>query len=197
MDSRIVISFVRARFARETPQQSTPEEGFIRGREKKAVMEVLDPRRGEKVLDAGCGSGFYSLEIKRREADVVGLDISKGMVEAALRNGVDARVADLENLTFDGRFDKILCAGVLEFCVDPAAVVLNLKKVLDSGGRIVFLVPRKSIISSVYVLFHRLNGLSIRLFSLRAMKDLLSNAGVEVYEARHCGLFSLIVAARG
>jgi 2-polyprenyl-3-methyl-5-hydroxy-6-metoxy-1,4-benzoquinol methylase len=169
---------------------------WIRTREKKAVLEALEPKSSDTILDAGCGSGFYSLEIKRRGANVLGVDISQRMVESARKSGVNAQVADLENLAINACFDKILCAGVLEFCEDQARVVRNLKNVLNSNGRIIFLVPRRSVLGFVYIMFHRLNGLAIRIFSRRRIEDLLDREGLEVYEARRCALFSLVVAAR-
>jgi ubiquinone/menaquinone biosynthesis C-methylase UbiE len=109
--NRVKEYFDRAAVAYET-RVTSGALGCIRRREKKAVMEMLEPKPGDNVLDAGCGSGFYSLEIKRRAADVIGLDLSQRMVESARRNGIDAQVADLENLTLDGSFDR--------FCV-PAS----------------------------------------------------------------------------
>jgi 2-polyprenyl-3-methyl-5-hydroxy-6-metoxy-1,4-benzoquinol methylase len=170
--------------------------GWVRAREKKVVLEVLDPKPRETILDAGCGTGFYSLEIKRHGANVVGVDISERMVESACKSGIDAQVADLENLAINGSFDKILCAGVLEFCRDQDRVVQNLKNLLSQDGRIIFLVPRRSVLGFAYVMFHKLSGLEIRTFSRHHIRDLVGDAGLEVYEARQCGLFSLVVAAR-
>ncbi len=47
------------------------------------LMRILDPRRGEKILDLACGQGFFSEEIAKRHAEVIGVDISHELIEKA------------------------------------------------------------------------------------------------------------------
>ncbi len=56
------------------------------------VVDLLDPKSGERVLDLGCGDGTLALEIERRGAKVLGVDLSKKMVQKAKESGIEAMV---------------------------------------------------------------------------------------------------------
>ena len=66
---------------------------LITRRERAIVMELLQPTAGETVLDAGCGPGIYCSFLKEAGCEVVGIDISPSMVEAARKRGIEAHVA--------------------------------------------------------------------------------------------------------
>jgi 2-polyprenyl-3-methyl-5-hydroxy-6-metoxy-1,4-benzoquinol methylase len=59
-----------------------------------AVLQLLDPRPGELILDVGCGDGVLTRRIVEIGASVTGLDSSEEMVEAARARGIHAFVAD-------------------------------------------------------------------------------------------------------
>ena len=65
-----------------------------------AVLDLLDPLPGERVLDLGCGSGELTAQIAARGAHVVGVDASPEMVARARERfpGLDVRLADAEQL---------------------------------------------------------------------------------------------------
>ncbi len=71
--------------------------------------------RGERILDLGCGDGELTEKIAAAGARVVGVDSSPGMVAAAQRRGVDARIADAHNLSFNSEFNVVFrtlrCTG--------------------------------------------------------------------------------------
>ena len=79
-----------------------------------AMVEIraLSPRR---VLEVGCGWGELAEWIARDTgAEVVAVDLSPRMVELARERGVDARVADVQQLPFaDGEFDLVVAAWML------------------------------------------------------------------------------------
>ncbi len=54
--------------------------GKVRNAEKDVVMEKLDPKEGEVILDIPCGSGYYASFIVAARAEVYGIDISKEMI---------------------------------------------------------------------------------------------------------------------
>jgi ubiquinone/menaquinone biosynthesis C-methylase UbiE len=63
---------------------STPIGKLVRQVEGKLVNELLQPARGEKILDAGCGTGVFTIDILEAGAQVAGLDISLPMLRAAV-----------------------------------------------------------------------------------------------------------------
>ncbi|HMF24222.1 MAG TPA: methyltransferase domain-containing protein, partial [Pseudolabrys sp.] len=74
------------------------------------VVDRLDPEPGEKCLDVATGTGWTARLLKSRGADVVGVDIGAGVIEAAktLAPSVDFRIGDAEELEFeDGSFDVV------------------------------------------------------------------------------------------
>ena len=74
------------------------------------VVDWLDAKPGERVLDIGCGDGALTASIVARGADVVGIDSSHALIEAARARGIDARMMDVYALPFrDG-----VRRGVLE-----------------------------------------------------------------------------------
>jgi len=165
----------------------------IRRREMESVFRMLSPRPEESILDAGCGIGHYSIPLKALGAKVVGVDLSERMARMASAGGVDVIVADLGSTPLKGGFNKILCAGVLEFCEDPSAVIRNLSLNLKRGGHLVFLIPKRSPIGILYKLYHLSHGIRVRLFSMREFLDLLEGAGLRPISAEEPTWMSLVI----
>ena len=104
-----------------------------------AVLQLLDPRPGERILDVGCGDGALTERIGAAGAKVIGLDSSPEMVEAARARGIDAFVADAEamDLARFGQFDAVFSNAALHWMLDPDAVASGIFKALRAGGRFV------------------------------------------------------------
>src|SRR5688572_1400579 len=88
-----------------------------------AVVDLLDPQPGERILDLGCGDGPLSLEIAARGANVVAVDASEEMVRAARERGVDAHVVDGHRLAFDREFDAVFSNAALHWMREPDVVI--------------------------------------------------------------------------
>ncbi len=104
-----------------------------------AVLQLLDPRPGELILDVGCGDGVLTRRIAEAGARVIGLDSSEEMVEAARERGVDAFVADAEDMDLArfGQFDAVFSNAALHWMLDPDAVASGIFEALREGGRFV------------------------------------------------------------
>jgi len=104
-----------------------------------AVLHLLAPRPGELILDLGCGDGVLTERIAAAGANVIGLDSSPEMVEAARARGIDAFVADAEAMDAErfGQFDAIFSNAALHWMLDADAVASNVFKALKDGGRFV------------------------------------------------------------
>jgi SAM-dependent methyltransferase len=102
-----------------------------------AVLELLRPRPGERILDLGCGDGALTARIREAGAQVVGVDASAEMVAAARARGLDARVADGEALEFHREFDAVFSNAALHWMRRPDRVIEGVAEALRPGGRFV------------------------------------------------------------
>jgi trans-aconitate methyltransferase len=101
------------------------------------VVELLAPRKGERVLDLGCGDGVLTAKLLAPGCDVVGVDGSASMVSAARALGLDARVMDGQALQFDGEFDAVFSNAALHWMKQPQSVIDGVFRALKPGGRFV------------------------------------------------------------
>ena len=100
------------------------------------VLDLLNPRPGEHILDLGCGDGALTEKIAAAGAEVVGVDASENMVKAAGARGLDARVMDAYHLTFSDEFDAAFSNAALHWMKrDPDAVLAGVRRALKPGGR--------------------------------------------------------------
>ena len=97
---------------------------------------------GADLLDAGCGTGRYAAELARRGYVVQGIDLSAELIEVARRSSKDGRtsvsfaVGDIQRLP-SGRYDAILCRGVLNDLLDDEgreAVLATFARALRPAG---------------------------------------------------------------
>jgi SAM-dependent methyltransferase len=94
-----------------------------------------------RLLDAGCGEGGLTREYQGKAALVVGADRYLTPIHAtvALKRITDA---DLRALPFpDGAFTLVMCSWVLEHLEDPARVFAEFARVLQPGGKLLFITP--------------------------------------------------------
>ena len=77
------------------------------------LIELLSARPGERILDLGCGDGVLAKEIQELGCEIVGVDLSPTMVEAAVNRGLDARVVDGQELHFTNEFDAVFSNAAL------------------------------------------------------------------------------------
>jgi trans-aconitate methyltransferase len=104
-----------------------------------AVLDLLDPRPGERILDLGCGSGELTAAIAERGADVLGVDSSPEMIERARARfpHLMLRIADGHELDLDHPVDAVFSNAALHWMTDPDAVLAAVRTVLRDGGRFV------------------------------------------------------------
>jgi SAM-dependent methyltransferase len=101
----------------------------------RAAMALLDPQRGETILDIGCGDGTLTLEIKNRGAEVVGIDNNLSMVAAARAKGLDVRLMDAEDLRFSEAFDAAFSNATLHWVLAKQRAARAIWFALKAGGR--------------------------------------------------------------
>lgn len=112
------------------------------------ILALVVPHSGPKggpldALDAGCGTGFLSLELAALGHRVTGVDFAPSMLEAARRKASERGLAvrfehaDAENLPFAAAsFDLAISRHVLWTLPHPEAAIDEWKRVLQPGGRL-------------------------------------------------------------
>ena len=121
---------------------STPIGRLVQETESRLVLEMLNPAREEKILDAGCGTGVFTSDFLAAGALVVGLDVSMPMLALAVKKASAqpfvAVHGDMLALPFlDDFFDKAVSITALEFIADARRAVAELFRVTKPGGLVV------------------------------------------------------------
>lgn len=101
------------------------------------ILEMLEPKQGEKILDLGCGDGSLTIEIKKSGAHVQGVDLNTDKVQKAREKGIDASVSNITQISFDNEFDAIFSNAVLNWVKNQTHAIHNVHKALKSGGRLI------------------------------------------------------------
>jgi len=101
------------------------------------TLPILALRRGERILDLGCGDGFVSERLVAAGANVIGVDPSVEMIEAARRRGLDVYVKSVYDLEFDREFDAVFTNSVLHWVLDPDRAAARVFAAFKAGGRFV------------------------------------------------------------
>ena len=121
---------------------STPIGKLVREVEARLILDLVRPAPAERILDAGCGTGVFTLDLLAAGAVVAGLDVSAPMLAAAVRKAETAPFiavqGDMLALPFvDESFDKAVSITALEFIADGPRAVAELFRVTKPGGLVV------------------------------------------------------------
>ncbi len=124
---------------------STPEKHFISNQgEVERRMPFLESyvRKGQKILEIGCSSGFVLSALKDKGVDVYGLDPSEGFIEYVRSKGIHV-YQTLEELTENHKlaFDVIIHYYVLEHIGKPVEFIRKYMGLLKNTGKMIFEVP--------------------------------------------------------
>lgn len=99
------------------------------------VVELLQPRPGEHILDLGCGDGALTKKFLQFGCTVLGVDASTEMVAAAKQNDIDARNLDGHELRFVSEFDAVFSNAALHWMRQPDLVIAGVWRALKCPGR--------------------------------------------------------------
>lgn len=165
-----------------------------------AAVKLLEPRRKQRILDAGCSWGALLFELSRsgglESFELIGVDLSVGALRDArrvarsLRTGAfHALAADIRFLPFaENSFDSVICADVLEHIENDRSAIRDLRRTLRSDGRLILTVPNAEqktawVSTSNMELFnHVREG-----YSFEVLRLLMESEGFYIIRTAHAG----------
>ncbi len=101
------------------------------------LVELLNPQPGDRILDLGCGDGALTIKLQELGGEVVGVDASENLIQAAQALGLNAYVMDGHKLEFDRPFDAVFSNAALHWMKQPEQVIAGVARSLKPGGRFV------------------------------------------------------------
>ncbi|OGQ54724.1 MAG: hypothetical protein A3J24_10585 [Deltaproteobacteria bacterium RIFCSPLOWO2_02_FULL_53_8] len=147
------------------------------------VINNNKPGKG-RLIDIGCGYGFFLAEMKRRGGwELTGMDVSTTAVAYAASQGFEVKQATLETANIeDNAFDVVTMFYVLEHVTDPAGVLAEVKRILKPGGMLLLRVPHTTPIVEFLKVFGIKNNLydppfHLSDFSAATIRRFLEQAG--------------------
>jgi 2-polyprenyl-3-methyl-5-hydroxy-6-metoxy-1,4-benzoquinol methylase len=168
----------------------------LRHRERSTVLELARLVPGLSLADVGCGSGYYALEAKRRGLRVCAIDAVPEMI-AQLDGHVDeVRLGDLESLPPWNAFDRVICAGVLDFVANVEQAFANLCALVAPGGWLVVLAPCAGPGGWLYRAEKALFGLRVNLFEPGWLQQHARECGLRPAELRRPLPFNVALSAK-
>ncbi|MFO1311884.1 MAG: methyltransferase domain-containing protein [Burkholderiales bacterium] len=150
--------------------------------------------RNQRVLDVGCGEGYFAERLVEAGNDVVGIDILpqpeksealRQYVQADLDQGLHGALPALEGHSFD----RVLLQDVLEHVRNPEQVLADCHRLLDTRGLLLVSVPNVANITvRLALLFGRfqytergiLDRTHLRFFTARTAREMIEAAGYEI-----------------
>lgn len=164
------------------------------------LWRALKDMRGQRILDAGCGTGALGALLQKNGNRVEGITCSDGEARIAAGRLARAHVLDLNDTgrvaaALEGTFDVLLFADVLEHLLDPQKSLRALLGKLAPGGKVCVSLPN---VACFYVrlglLFGRFNyspaggvldETHLHFYTLKTARALLRDAGLKI-NAMNC-----------
>lgn len=161
----------------------------------------LGSLKGKMVLDFGAGAGRHAYWAYMNHADVVAVDLSDSEVatvrqyfdalleeDASLGHASVVQASGLELPFAEEVFDVVIASEVFEHIVDDEDAMVEISRVLKSGGLLALSVPR-FFPELIYWLtsseYHNVPGGHIRIYRRRQLNKLLSFGGLTSYASHH------------
>jgi 2-polyprenyl-3-methyl-5-hydroxy-6-metoxy-1,4-benzoquinol methylase len=182
------------------PESAQARESRGMGTHYWTVFQELTPyaKKGLSLLDVGCNDGVFSIPYAECGGNVVGIDISKSLIEKAQLDaqalGVGDRClfvqSDAESLHVDRKFDIVLFSEVLEHLRNPSLALKAISKHMKEGAVLLLTTP-----TPIHHLRYFVNILTRKkLLELQyqdSEKNRLRNFGISPHLYRHDGYYPL------
>lgn len=156
-------------------------------------LACVNSLQGKRLLEVGCGLGFFCVEFSRRGAEVLGVDVDRPALDYVTRQcGIPTRLLDVETEPLPpGPWDLIFVGEVMEHVADPGALFGKVREGLAPGATAIVTTPAlegwltrtrgKQLAHEHGSQKHERVG-----FSLDELKALATGAGLEIVDHRYC-----------
>ena len=121
----------------------------------KKILPLLNQLKGQKIMEVGLGSGYYTQHLLK-ENEVVGVDRNPQLCPSGIKV-YQGDATELSNLSEDNKFDMVLSFWMTEY-LDPQQLMLffdQAKKVLQTGGKLISTIISPHGWGAFYVLMAR------------------------------------------
>lgn len=150
--------------------------------------------RASRVLDAGCGNGFFTKQLREKGFDAVGVDLEESGVYHARKLVPETRfevasVYDDMNSLFGHLFDAVVSLEVIEHVYDPRAFVTRVHECLRPGGLFILSTPYHGYLKNLLIALSGKfdwhvsplwDGGHIKFWSRKTLTSLLEEKGFRV-----------------
>ncbi|MFC3396000.1 malonyl-ACP O-methyltransferase BioC [Brenneria rubrifaciens] len=125
------------------------------------LLNLMPPHDGQQLLDAGCGTGYFSRYWQQQGKRVIALDLSPAMLAHASEQRVAERYVqgDIEHLPLEDRcVDISYCNLAVQWCDDLPRALAELYRVTRSGGIVAFSTLAEGSLEELAHAWMRLDG---------------------------------------
>jgi trans-aconitate methyltransferase len=153
------------------------------------VVQLLNPRQGERILDLGSGTGYLTNVIAQAGARVIGIDNSPAMVDRARAAypDLDFRVLSATDFHFDTPFNAIFSNATLHWVLDKEKAIDNIYHALRPGGRLVLEMGGKGNVEEIIVAIRK----------VLTRHHYYSNAATQIWHFPSLGEYTTLLERRG
>lgn len=156
------------------------------------LLNLLNIRTGEKILDVGCGLGRFAGVFAQSGAEVTGIDISEYAIEKAREKYVDNKLlhfycSNALNMNYISQFDKVMCYHVIEHLTltESRKLLAKINDALKYNGTILIGLPINDFTFTRrilrFIVHHPQGRVShLQSFSLEKIKSEITIAGFSV-----------------
>jgi SAM-dependent methyltransferase len=186
-----VRSFYEAFWA-DMPQDPEPWQWA-----RRRALLLSAARPGERVLDLGCGAGRFLRALSEAGAEAVGVELAQPAVDRARANapGADVRLLEPDGSLplGHGEIDLVWCSEVLEHVADTEHVLLEVRRVLRPGGRLLVTVPFHGRVKAALIGLLRFDqhfdplGQHLRFYTRSSLRSTLDRSGFDDVRVRPWG----------
>jgi len=163
------------------------------------ILEMLNLRHGERVLDVGCGNGKQTITYARKAplSLVVGTDVSNELLQEASKKATEENVTVSfikhdANFPFqfnDNSFDVISCCFAIYYFLDIKKFLLEMKRILREGGRIFIAGPTVENSKEMILLHSRITGREVSQLREKRMRDEIIPLAKEIFNRVKINIF--------